>query len=75
MEWRSTAAASRNPVTEGPLEHLIKDIAWAITTGLPSVASDEGDENDTDLADLASKSVFAGNGEEGDCRIDRTDRM
>lgn len=27
------AAASRNPVTEEDLEHLIRDMAWAITIG------------------------------------------
>jgi hypothetical protein len=33
MECRRIAAASRNPVTEEDLEHLIREMAWAITTG------------------------------------------
>mmetsp|Transcript_59112 Transcript_59112/g.116280 ORF Transcript_59112/g.116280 Transcript_59112/m.116280 type:complete len:135 (-) Transcript_59112:83-487(-) len=31
MEWRSTAAASKNPVTRSCLEHLIKETTCAIT--------------------------------------------
>jgi len=33
MEWRRIAAASRKPVTLGPLEHLMREMAWAMTMG------------------------------------------
>lgn len=88
MEWRRTAAASRKPVTEEPLLHLMSEMAWAITIGSsPSSLLDcrlwcvsrtlmEDDESlPFSVAKKPTVDVFAGNKDDGDFKRERMETM